>query len=147
VLLASTPDDAAAAAVERFHWTKRLAQQRARLIAARATPPPLTDAALAALEPAARRALAALAPQHADAIAAFEHAPPEPKVRGRDVVSLGLAPGPGVGRVLAEIDAARAAGRVRGFAQELELARRLVAEEAEVGAAAEHPPGPDAGPP
>jgi len=149
VLLASTPDDAAATAVERFHWTKRLAQQRAKVIAARAAPPPLTDITLAALEPAARRALAALAPQHADAIAAFEHAPPEPKVRGRDVVSLGLAPGPGVGRVLAEIDAARAAGRVRGFAQELELARRLVADEAADRATTGEPatPPPESAPP
>ena len=129
-LLAATPDDAAARAVERFHWTKRLAQQRARLLAARDTPPPLTDAVLSALEPAARRALAAGAPAHVEAVAAFEHAPPEPKLRGRDVLSLGLAPGPAVGRVLARVDAERAAGRVRGFAQELELARRLVAEAA-----------------
>ena len=116
--------------MERFHWTKRLAQQRARLLAARATPPPLTDAVLSALEPATRRALAAVAPAHVEAVAAFEHAPPEPKLRGRDVLSLGLAPGPAVGRVLARVDAERAAGRVRGFAQELELARRLVAEAA-----------------
>lgn len=128
VLLAATPDADAARAVERFHWTKRLAQQRVRLMAARDAAPPLRDAVLSALEAPARRALAALAPAHAEAVAAFEHAPPEPKLRGRDVLSLGLAPGPAVGRVLARVDAERAAGRVRGFAQELELARRLIAE-------------------
>ena len=137
VLLAATPDAAAAAAIERFHWTKRLAQQRSRIIAARVTPPPLTDATLGALEPAARRALAALEPGHAEAVTAYDHAPPEPKVRGRDVVSLGLAPGPLVGRVLARIDDERAAGRVRGFAEELELARRLVTEAAAGPAGAE----------
>jgi tRNA nucleotidyltransferase (CCA-adding enzyme) len=125
-LLATTDDDAAAEAIERFHWPKRVAQLRAKLRAARSTAPPLTDATLAALESAGRRALAALAPEHGTAVAGFEHAPPEPKVRGRDVLSLGLAPGPLVGHVLARIDEARAAGRVRGFEEELELARRLV---------------------
>jgi len=149
LLLAATPPDAAAEALVRFHWPKRVAQLLARVRAAVATPPPLTDGALAGLEGAGRRALAALAPQHATAVAAFEHAPPEPKVRGRDVLSLGLAPGPGVGRVLARIDDERAAGRVRGFAQELELARRLVSEVLGVPAvsAAEPARAPAPGPP
>ncbi len=126
VLLASTADDRAEAAVARFHWPKRLAQQRAKLRAARATPPPLGDALLGALDPAARRALSALAPAHAAAVKAFEHAPPEPRLRGRDVVALGLTPGPAVGDVLAHVDRARAAGEVNGFDAELALARRLV---------------------
>ncbi len=128
VLLASTPDERAGAAVARFHWPKRLTQQRAKLRAALATPPPLGDALLGALDPAARRALAALAPSHAAAVKAFEHAPPEPRLRGRDVVALGLTPGPAVGDVLAHVDRARAAGDVSGFEAELALARRLVHE-------------------
>jgi len=128
LLLAASPDEAAAEAVQRFHWPKRVANLRAKVRAAMALEPPLNDATLAALETAGRQALAALAPRHATAVAAFEHAPPEPKVRGRDVLSLGLAPGPNVGRVLAHIDDERAAGRVSGYAQELELARRLVTE-------------------
>lgn len=130
VLLAATPDDDAEAALARFHWPKRLAQQRAKVRAARATPPPLGDALLGALEPAARRALAALAPAHAAAVKAFEHAPPEPRLRGRDVVALGLPPGPRVGAVLAEVDRARAAGAVRGIDEERALARRLIGDEA-----------------
>lgn len=149
VLLASTSDAGADAAVARFHWPKRLATQRAKLRAALATPPPLGDALLRALEPAARRALAALAPVHAAAVKAFEHAPPEPRLRGRDVLTLGLAPGPAVGDVLAEVDHARAAGDVRGFDDELALARHLVAQRAtrEVPATAPidaHPPEADA---
>ena len=128
VLLAATPDDDARAAVERFHWPKRLAAQRAKLRAAIATPPPLGDALLDALEAPTRRALAALAPVHAAAVKAFEHAPPEPRLRGRDVVALGLAPGPAVGAVLDQVDRARADGRVRGFDQERAFARRLVAQ-------------------
>jgi tRNA nucleotidyltransferase (CCA-adding enzyme) len=128
VLLAATPDEGAHAAVERFHWPKRLAAQRAKLRAALATPAPLGDALLGALEAPTRRALAALAPVHAAAVKAFEHAPPEPRLRGRDVVALGLAPGPAVGDVLAQVDRARADGRVQGFEQERALARRLVAQ-------------------
>jgi tRNA nucleotidyltransferase (CCA-adding enzyme) len=142
VLLAATPPGPAAEAIERFHWPKRVAMLRSKLRAAMALEPPLTDATLTALEPAGRRALAALSPSHAAGVAAFEHAPPEPKLRGRDVLSLGLAPGPRVGHVLARIDEERAAGRVRGFAQELELARRLVHE-----ARTDHVGGdPEAGP-
>jgi tRNA nucleotidyltransferase (CCA-adding enzyme) len=134
VLLAATPDDDARAALERFHWPKRLGAQRAKLRAALATPAPLTDALLGALEAPTRRALAALAPVHAAAVKAFEHAPPEPRLRGRDVVALGLVPGPAVGAVLAEVDRARADGRVHGFEQERALARRLVAAHAEADA-------------
>lgn len=59
---------------------------------------------------------------------AFDPAP-EPRVSGSDVLALGLAPGPAVGDVLAEVRRARRQGRVEGFAQELALARELVRRE------------------
>lgn len=127
VLLASTPDAACAQALERFHWPQRLGQMRERINAARAHPAPLTHGVLAALDVSARRALGALAPNHRDALRGFEHAAPEPRLRGRDVVSLGLAPGPAVGRVLALVDDERAAGRLRGFEAERAYARTVVA--------------------
>jgi tRNA nucleotidyltransferase (CCA-adding enzyme) len=141
VLLASTPDAEADRAMQRFHWPQRLASMRERIQAARNRSGPLTHAQLAALDASARRALGALAPALRDAIRAFEHAAPEPRLRGRDVVSLGLAPGPAVGRVLAQVDYARALGRVRGFEAELDYARTLVA--ALEPPAREPPPTPE----
>jgi len=128
VLLAGTPDAAAARALARFHWPQRLAQLRERIRLALQQSGPLTHAQLSALDPSARRALGALAPAQRDALRAFEHAAPEPRLRGRDVVSLGLAPGPTVGRVLALVDEARAHGAVRGFAAELAFARTVVTD-------------------
>lgn len=54
--------------------------------------------------------------------------PDHPRVRGSDVLSLGLPAGPEVGRILSLVAQARRAGRVASFAEELELARRLVYE-------------------
>lgn len=48
------------------------------------------------------------------------------RVRGNDVLSLGLPAGPEVGRVLNLLEQARRAGRVASFADELALAERLV---------------------
>jgi tRNA nucleotidyltransferase (CCA-adding enzyme) len=126
LLLASTPDDAAERAFARFHWPKRLAllRERVRALASGVAPP--SDERLEALDAAARRALAALEPGLQDAVMAFEHAPERPRVRGRDVVGLGLPPGPQVGEVLSQIERARAEGRVESFDDELELARSLI---------------------
>ncbi len=55
--------------------------------------------------------------------------PPDyPRVRGSDVLSLGLPAGPEVGRVLNLLEGARRAGRVASFADEFNLAERLVNE-------------------
>jgi tRNA nucleotidyltransferase (CCA-adding enzyme) len=135
LLLASTPDGPAARALVRFHWPKRLAVQRERVRAlARGDAPP-DDERLEGLDPPSRRALAALAPELAPVVTAFEHAPERPKVRGRDVVLLGLPPGPQVGAVLARLQRARAEGAVASFDEELELARRLVEHERATGEA------------
>ena len=57
-----------------------------------------------------------------------EGAPSYPPVRGADVLSLGLPAGPKVGAVLRELERARVSGEVASFADELELARRLVSQ-------------------
>jgi tRNA nucleotidyltransferase (CCA-adding enzyme) len=126
LLLASTGDAACARALQRFHWPRRLSQQRERMLALARGEVAVSDERLEALEPPTRQALSALAPGLREAVVAFEHAPQRPRVRGRDVIRLGLPPGPRVGAVLAQLEAARADGTVATFDQELELARRLV---------------------
>jgi tRNA nucleotidyltransferase (CCA-adding enzyme) len=50
----------------------------------------------------------------------------ERRLTGKDVLDLGLKPGPEVGRVLADVAKARDAGLVNTFDDELELAKKLV---------------------
>lgn len=126
VLLCATPEDETRVAFMRFHWPKRLWAQRERVLALLHGAQAPSDERLEALEQGSRRALAALAPALASAIAAFEHAPGRPRVRGRDVLRLGLAAGPAVGAVLDALEAARAAGEIDSYDAELALARRLV---------------------
>ena len=47
-------------------------------------------------------------------------------LRGKDILELGVAPGPRVGEILRQIEVARQQGTVSGYEQELELARKLV---------------------
>ena len=126
VLLCATADEPARRAFTRFHWPKRLWTQRERVLALAAGAQAPSDERLEVLEPGSRRALAALAPELASAVAAFEHAPGRPRVRGRDVLRLGLAAGPAVGQVLDAIEAARSSGEIDSYEAELALARRLV---------------------
>lgn len=53
---------------------------------------------------------------------------PPPKVRGADLIQLGLTPGPRVGQVLTQLREARERGEVNDLAAEQELARKLVAQ-------------------
>jgi hypothetical protein len=54
---------------------------------------------------------------------------PEPLLKGRDVLELGLAPGPRVGRVLAEVFEAQLDGAVASREQALTVAGRIVERE------------------
>lgn len=56
-----------------------------------------------------------------------DQAAPPPLVRGRDLLALGLAPGPRVGEILRRIYERQLDGEVRTREQGLELARRLIA--------------------
>ncbi len=49
-------------------------------------------------------------------------------LRGRDLLEMGLSPGPKVGEVLRRVAEARARGEVRTFEEELALARKLVGD-------------------
>lgn len=50
------------------------------------------------------------------------------KLKGRDLLALGLSPGPKVGEILRKVEEARARGEVKGFEEELELARKLIGD-------------------
>lgn len=64
----------------------------------------------------------------AERLVRLSEEPPRRRLRGRDVVALGLPEGPDVGRVLADVERARALRQASSFEEELELARRLVDE-------------------
>jgi tRNA nucleotidyltransferase (CCA-adding enzyme) len=55
-----------------------------------------------------------------------EHAPPEPIVRGRDLLTLGVRPGPGMGAILKEIYERQLDGRVATLDDGLAAAREII---------------------
>jgi tRNA nucleotidyltransferase (CCA-adding enzyme) len=61
--------------------------------------------------------------------------PPDPLLRGRHVLELGLRPGPEVGRIVRAVYERQLDGAVRTLDEAREEARRLVAEGAEAGTA------------
>lgn len=111
--------------VRRFHWPKRRAATVRRLRELRQGAAP-TDTALETLGRAGRAVLEAAGSPLRERVRTFESLAGEPRLRGQDVIELGLPPGPDVGRVLAEVAHARSERRVQGFDEELDLARELV---------------------
>ncbi len=140
-LLVGVDESAAERHVERFNWPRKHLQTRARLLVILGREPraqgrrggAVRDEDLEALDAPARWLLRAAEPTFAGRLERLERQPPPRKLRGGDVVALGLPPGPAIGRVLDEVAEARATGQVSTFAQELDLARRLVAAMQEPG--------------
>ncbi len=58
-----------------------------------------------------------------------QHAPPDPIVKGRHLLALGLTPGPRVGAVLRQIYEKQLDGSVTSIEEGLALARRILAEQ------------------
>jgi putative nucleotidyltransferase with HDIG domain len=88
-------------------------------LSARGSGPFATDEAIDAHLRLAREILSAALDWRRDG-------PPQPPIRGDELASeLGMAPGPELGELLAEIEAAQYAGEVAGREQAVELARRL----------------------
>lgn len=133
-LLVGADDREAETHIETFNWPRRHLQTRARLLGilgreARSDGRrggAIRDEELEALDAPARWLLRAAEPTLAGRLERLERQPPPRRLRGSDVVALGLLPGPDVGRVLDEVAEARAEGRVSTFAQELDLAKQLV---------------------
>lgn len=57
-----------------------------------------------------------------------EHAPPEPLVKGRHLIDLGVAPGPALGDVLRQVYERQLDGRVAGFDEAFAVAREMARE-------------------
>ena len=49
---------------------------------------------------------------------------PEPLVRGRDLIALGLTPGPVFGQILAQVEEAQLGGELRGRQEAIEWVRK-----------------------
>lgn len=129
-LLAETGEEALLQHFEAFNWPRRLlaSLERVRRLLAQPTSHALLEE-LEQFDDAERQLVMAADPELGALVRQHAKQPPRQKLRGRDVVALGLAPGPSVGRVLAEVALARTSRQVNTFAEELELARRLVARE------------------
>src|SRR5690606_24260867 len=121
-------EEVAAAHVEAFNWPRRLLTARERVRRVRAEPDEATDADLEQLSPAEAALLRAAGGPVAERLVRLAEEPPRRRLRGRDVVALGLPEGPAVGRVLADVERARAQRLTSSFEDELELAKRLVDE-------------------
>ena len=142
-LLVGLDDANAETLLESFNWPRRFGQVRQRLLgmlhperdrgdgadaaATGRTQEPILDEELESLGVSGRLLLRAADPALAARLDRLEHEPARRKLRGSDVVALGLLPGPNVGRVLDEVARARAEQRVGNFDDELDLARRLAA--------------------
>ncbi len=124
-LLLGTEEAAANHHLQRFHWPRALARTLLKVREAIGSKL-LQDEDLEELGELGRAVLEAASSRHAGRVKLFESAPARRKLRGRDVIDLGLPPGPQVGAVLREVARARADHRVATFDQELELARQLI---------------------
>ena len=127
-LLAALPEDAARAVVADLHLPARRADAAAAVRRIRAGASEAGDAPLEAMGRPGRAVLEAGGGAPATAVQAFESLAGRRRLRGRDLLELGLAPGPEVGRVLDAVAAARRRREVRTFEEERALAERLVAE-------------------
>ena len=124
LLLLSVPDAHLVKHRETFGWPKRLLDARAVLEEA-ARSHALSEEKLETATPALKAALKALHPTLRRIVERVEAVSLRQKLRGQDVLDLGLSPGPEVGEVLRRVAAARANGAVSSFEEELELARQL----------------------
>lgn len=125
VLLMGVPDSALARHQERFHWSKQRLHERQLLLSVqRQNTLPLTSSE--ALSDAAKAVIRQLSPALRAQLEHLEAVSGRKKLRGRDVLSLGLPSGPAVGDVLGAVAKARAKGHVDSFEDELELAKTLV---------------------
>jgi len=114
LLLLDCPDRASF--IERFHFPRRYLNYLELLENPPAEPARLRDGG-----PALTQAFVALHPERESWVYR-----PERHLRGRDLLEMGLEPGPLVGRILKEVEEARKRGEVSDFDEELTLARKLI---------------------
>jgi tRNA nucleotidyltransferase (CCA-adding enzyme) len=124
-LLLSVPDKHLLRHSNMFSWPKRFLEARKFLLRARQADQ-IDEDRLADSSEAVRAVLKTLSPALRSQVEHFELVPQRRKLRGRDVLDLGLSPGPQVGQVLAKVAKARADGQTTSFEAELKLAKALI---------------------
>ena len=105
-----------AAFIERFNFPRRLLAG-VRLL----ENPPREAARIREVGQALEQAFAALWPQREEWLYK-----PERHLRGRDLLEMGMQPGPRVGEVLRVVEEARKSGKVTSYEEELTMARKLI---------------------
>ncbi len=95
----------------------------------RSAPEQLTEEILTRMGTAEAELVRCFSERHRELTDAFRALPKRRRLRGSDVLKLGVPAGPAVGRILAQVAQARQAGEVDSFEAELELARRQLAAE------------------
>jgi len=125
LLLLSVPDNKLVRHRQAFHWPRRLLELRGLLQTAQRHNA-IAGERLAELPIAVTTVLKVLSRKLREQVERFEASPQRRKLRGQDVLELGLKPGPSVGKVLAEVAKAREVGAVASFEAELALASHLV---------------------
>lgn len=125
-LLLSAGEGAAEEHVTRFNWPRRMLQSLERLRRILEPGAAVSDDELEQLGDAERSLLLVSDAELATRVVRLKELPLRRRLRGRDVVALGLPEGPAVGDVLAEVARARADRSTTTFEEELALATRLV---------------------
>lgn len=139
-LLLGTPADRAEEHMRRFSWPGSYRQALERLRHVREDAELLTEEILTRMTAAEGELVRCFSERHRELVDAFRSLPQRRRLRGSDVLELGVRAGPAVGQVLAQVARARQAGTVETFEQELELARELI-RQAEDTTKAEAGPG------
>jgi tRNA nucleotidyltransferase (CCA-adding enzyme) len=125
VLLLSVPQERLETHRERFHWPRRLIEQL-DIIQQLRQADSVPAERLETLGDAPRALLKTLSSTLREQLERYESVPQSQRLRGQDVLDLGLPPGPAVGTVLKRVSKARAEGEVSTFEEELSLAKNLV---------------------
>ncbi len=126
VLLMSVPDEKLESLLQHFNWPRRYLTQVSRLKSIQQRPE-LSSPMLNALSPEEKQVVRAFGSSYTEQLHTLELRSNRQILRGKDVLDLGVLPGPAVGRVLARVTEARDEGQVQSFEDELELAKTLVA--------------------
>src|SRR5690606_15794311 len=120
-LLLGSGEPAAGSHLTRFSWPAAFAQALERLERVRADPGQLTEEVLARMSRAELTLVRCFSERHRELADAFLALPKRRRLRGSDVLELGVRAGPEVGRILAQVAQARQAGQVDSFEAELAL--------------------------
>lgn len=127
-LLLQVSPEQAEAHISRFAWPANLRQAVERLALVRPDPGQLTEELLGRMSSGELELVRCFSERHRELTDAFRALPKRRRLRGSDVLQLGVEAGPEVGQILARVARARQAGQVDSFEAELEFARRLLAQ-------------------